>query len=305
MKNPTPTSQTSLNLSYLQNILQKNGPDPKKYDTLNSWIQNTYDRIQNGEQAPEVIQSVITKGQGIFSAQTMHGYMLVKPHGYAGDFMMIDKIYRKEFSTDPRFIKWDLFGQETAAPRAVRNRKTYFKQLVKSLASQKEGPFTILNLASGPCRDLFELFEENPELEVQVDCVELDPNAIEYAQALLGRHNDKVRFSQKNIFRFQSSQQYDFVWSAGLFDYFEDKTFVRILARLLQNVQADGELVIGNFHPRNPTRAFMELFGEWFLHHRTDEELTQLALDTGVPDVGQIRIESEKEGINLFMRIRP
>jgi extracellular factor (EF) 3-hydroxypalmitic acid methyl ester biosynthesis protein len=304
MKNSTPTPPTSLNLSYLQTILQKNGPDPKEYNTLNSWIQNTYDRIQNGELHADAVKPYICKGEGIFSTQTIQGYMLVKPHGYAGDFMMIDKIYKKEFSQDPRFVKWDLFNQERAAPRAVRNRKTYFKQLVKSLASQKEGPFTILNLASGPCRDLFELFEENPELEVQVDCVELDPNAIEYAQALLGRHNDKVRFSQKNIFRFQSPQQYDLVWSAGLFDYFEDKTFVRILARLLQNVQAVGELVIGNFHPRNPTRAFMELFGEWFLHHRTDEELTQLALDAGVPDVGQIRIESEKEGINLFMRIK-
>jgi hypothetical protein len=49
----------------------------------------------------------------------------------------------------------------------------------------------------------------------------------------------------------------------------------------------------------------MELFGEWFLHHRTDEELVQLALEAGVPDVNQIRIESEKEGINLFMRIYP
>lgn len=137
-----------------------------------------------------------------------------------------------------------------------------------------------------------------------MDCVELDPNAIEYAQALLGRHNDKVRFTQKNIFRFQSHQQYDLVWSAGLFDYFEDKTFIRILARLLKNVKANGELVIGNFHPRNPTRAFMELFGEWYLHHRTEEELIQLALGAGVQSAANIRIESEKEGINLFMLIQ-
>ncbi len=302
MKNSTPTP--SLDLGYFQHLLDKNGPDPEDYPTLKHWIKNTYDHIQKGALPPDVVKPYITKGKGIFSTQTIQGHMLVKPHGYAGDFMIIDKIYRKEFSSDDRFIKWDLFNQETAAPRAVRNRKTYFKQLVQQLAQQKNGPFTILNLASGPCRDLFELLEENPDLDVRVDCIELDPNAIEYAQALLGRHNKKVRFFQKNIFRFQSSQQYDLVWSAGLFDYFEDKTFVRILSRLLLNRKPDGELVIGNFHPRNPTRPFMELFGEWFLHHRTEEELIRLALEAGVAHSQNIRVESEAERINLFMRIK-
>jgi len=156
-------------------------------------------------------------------------------------------------------------------------------------------------LASGPCRDLKEFFEVHPSAPVTFDCVELDKNAIAYAKGLTN-YNDKINFIHKNIFRFSTNQQYDLVWSAGLFDYFDDKIFVKILARFLKNVKAGGELIIGNFHPRNPTRSVMEV-STWHLHHRTEAELIALAKIAGVEDVGRIRIDTEAEGINLFMRV--
>jgi len=65
-----------------------------------------------------------------------------------------------------------------------------------------------------------------------------------------------------------------------------------------------GEIVIGNFNDEhNPSRFFMELFGEWHLHHRSEQVLFKLALEAGyTPD--NIHIGKEPEEINLFLHIR-
>lgn len=42
-----------------------------------------------------------------------------------------------------------------------------------------------------------------------------------------------------------------------------------------------GKLVIGNFSDENPNRAFMEGGMNWFLHHRSPEQLIDLAKQAG------------------------
>lgn len=106
----------------------------------------------------------------------------------------------------------------------------------------------------------------------------------------------------KNAFRFKSNKKYDLVWSAGLFDYLEDKQFIFLLRLLLDVVSPDGEIVIGNFSEANPSRDYME-FGEWFLHHRTEDRLAIIANQAGCSE-HSINIEKEATGVNLFLRIR-
>ena len=43
----------------------------------------------------------------ILSLETMQGHAYLKPHGYAGDFELIDKIYTYWKSDDPNLIRWD------------------------------------------------------------------------------------------------------------------------------------------------------------------------------------------------------
>lgn len=130
----------------------------------------------------------------------------------------------------------------------------------------------------------------------------MDKNAVQYAQYLLDA-DPRVTFEVENVFKYLPQRKYDLVWSAGLFDYFDDETFIRILNRYLSFIEEGGELIIGNFHPRNPSRGYME-FGEWYLHHRTNEELIALAQKAGVKDANRITIEEEELGVNLFMRIK-
>ena len=286
----------------IDKIVSNNGPDVHEYDKLNSTINYIGELRQKEILKNEDIHELRKKlGDAILTTKTLQGFGYIKPHGYPGDFEMIDKIHTNFISNEKQFSKWDHFCQSQAACKAVRNRKDYFKKLLQTKAND----INILNLASGPCRDVIEYLEENPKSEISFDCVELDKNAIDYGINLFNQSNvslTKINFINKNIFKFDTSKEYDLVWSAGLFDYFEDKVFIRLLKRFLKNIKNGGEIVIGNFHPRNPSRNYMELFGFWYLNHRTEEDLKKLANACGVEN-RNIEIKSEAEGVNLFIHI--
>lgn len=61
-------------------------------------------------------------------------------------------------------------------------------------------------------------------------------------------------------------------------------------------------MVFGNFSPRNPSRVPMELCGQWFLIHRTEDELVDLATSAGIPK-NNVNIGMEPLGINLFCEV--
>jgi len=162
----------------------------------------------------------------------------------------------------------------------------------------------VLNIASGPARDLREWFDANPDLAIHVDCIKLDPNAIVHAGLLCTRYLDRICFHQQNALKFVPSGKYDLIWSAGLFDYLTDRLFVCLVRSLLPFVERGGEVVVDNFSEFNASRDFMELMGDWLLRHRSAETLQTLAMTAGSSQ-REVRVDWEPEGVNLFVHIRP
>ncbi|MEM8487169.1 MAG: class I SAM-dependent methyltransferase [Bacteroidota bacterium] len=236
------------------------------------------------------------------STKTLQGISLVKPRGYAGDFEVIDRVYQRSLTTDPELINWDNFLLNTHAAKAVRNRKTYFLNLLSTLIKRGASAesVAVLNIASGPARDVFEYLSFATDERVRFTCVEYDKTAIQYAKALCYEHIDAIEFVQANAFRYSTEKKFPLVWSAGLFDYFDDRRFKFLLKRLYDFTEPGGQLVVGNFSTDNPDQSYMEVLMEWELHHRSPDDLRQLALDCGVPDQN-ISIGKEPEGVNLFL----
>jgi SAM-dependent methyltransferase len=110
-------------------------------------------------------------------------------------------------------------------------------------------------------------------------------------------------FEERDVIRYRPREKFDLIWSGGLFDYFSDRMFVRLLGRLLKAVRPGGEVIIGNFSPSNPSRAYMELLGGWCLEYRSKQQLLDLAQELVSGD--EISIEGEPEGVILFLRIKP
>lgn len=235
------------------------------------------------------------------TADSVIGHILQKPFGYAGDFRIIDRLYT--FEASPNFPKWGKYSLQTHGAKAVRNRKEYFKVILKQLARINPNA-KILNVASGPARDIFEYLEENPKCKFEFTCLDMDQRAIDYAKNLNKNHLGKIKFVEKNILRFQTDDKFDLIWSAGLFDYFKDKIFISLLERFKDYLKPNGEIVIGNFNEdHNPSRNYMEVLGDWFLYHRSKSKLLQLGVQAGF-SLQNLQIGREIENVNLFMHMR-
>jgi SAM-dependent methyltransferase len=286
-------------------LIASGGPDPEQYAEIDRWLIAAERLLSSGHATKEQIAAVWRSVGDDFLQDTMQGFALLKPHGYSGDFEMIDRIYTQRISSKAQWRKWDIYFHSQSAPKAVRNRKAYFHSAIDSLiANDCSAVIKVLNLGSGPCRDIAEYLAARPQLNVAFDCVDQDPKAIAYAKSLIETtpHCSTVTFHQSNVVRFQPPQKYDLIWSAGLFDYLPDPVFVSLLARLRQTARSKGKIVIGNFSVSNPTRRYMELVGDWNLHHRTAAQLIELAVEAGASRES-VTVTAESEGVNLFLVI--
>jgi extracellular factor (EF) 3-hydroxypalmitic acid methyl ester biosynthesis protein len=294
-------TQSAINrLTY---FIAAGGPEENEYDELTDIWDNL--DIEEEDRASKAFpgNKFINLFSDDFLNQTIQGFGYRKPHGYSGDFEIIDYIYQQKINTDKRFQKWDKYFHSQYATKAVRNRKSYFIKLVKEKSSGITRPLRILNIASGPCRDVLEILEQIPVEKLRIHCVEMDPKAIDYARNVLGPFFNSVEITQKNIFRFSTNDKYDLIWSAGLFDYFDDDTFIKLLSRIYSWCAPSGEIVIGNFSVSNPSRSYMEKAGDWYLFHRTVKELKELASKAGFKN-NRIEVRSEVLGVNLFLHVR-
>ncbi len=292
------TKEITVFLNTVEGMMQAGGPELSEYDYLleaSTSLMNHQMDLSDSNRLFEIIKPILTE-------DCVVGFSYLKPHGYTGDFEIIDRMYQEWKSPNSdKYHKWDAFFHSLHSVRAVRNRKKYLVNQLTELVSRVESPL-VLDLASGPCTDLYEFFISHPHTKAHFDCLDMDAKAIEYGSAMCDNYIDSITYINKNAFRYRPKKEYDLIWSAGLFDYFTDKLFIRLMSNMYKLLAENGKLVIGNFSSYNPSRGAMELFGQWYLHHRSEEVLIELALEGGVPR-NKINVYSEETGVNLFLHL--
>jgi SAM-dependent methyltransferase len=283
-------------------IVQNGGPAVSEYSELTASINQAASAIKRGELSTDDLRNVWGGiGDAVTSTKTMQGFVWLKPHGYAGDFEIIDRIYQNWISPDPQLAKWDEYFHAQTAPRAVRNRKAYFQSWLRQWEGRNHShEIRVLNLGCGPSRDVFEYLDNHPNSRAIFECVDHEPKAIAYAKDVCRSFLDRIEFQQANALRYHPTRPPQLIWSAGLLDYLNNRIAISFLRRIWNWLPPGGELVIGNFSPANSARAYMELPGGWVLHHRTESDLASLACQAGIPE-NAIRIEHEPEKVNLFL----
>ena len=95
----------------------------------------------------------------------------------------------------------------------------------------------------------------------------------------------------------------DFLICSGLFDYLPDKAATAMLRLFWERLAEGGVLLVGNFAPHNPTRAYMEWIGNWYLTYRTGSDLERLAVGAGIPP-DKFSLGSEAMGVDLILIAR-
>ncbi len=237
-----------------------------------------------------------------FDQSLIHQRAREKPLGYAGDYLLIDWIYTQKTAQAGLGQIYDRLFHSYEAAQSVRNRKQFFIRKCLDMSHKKKSRIDILNVGCGPCRDVLDTFEASSNgRNLHFHCVDHEPEAISYAQHILAHSEaqNNITFECANCFKIKTEKQFDLIWSAGLFDYLEDRLAILLLKRLWKKLKPGGQIIFGNFSPKNPTRKGMELGCHWVLIHRTAEELVQICRKAEIP-FSELDIESEELGINLF-----
>jgi SAM-dependent methyltransferase len=285
----------------IENWVDNGGPEEHEWDDFNKWIDILFIDKDKFEFTQDDIKNIQTAFGDSIKIETLQGRSLQKPFGYAGDFIMIDALYTNKLVENEKLMRWDQLVQSINAAKAVRNRKAYFINLLISKLNYYLKGISVLDVASGSCRDLKEFFQIKPDCKINCDCIEQDLNAIDYAKYVLDGDKHKVNFIPKNAIKFDTDKKYDLIWSGGLFDYFTDNIFIRLLKRYYNFLNDNGEMVIGNFSTNNPSKNYMELM-EWHLNYRDEDKLLELAEQSGF-DMNYVSIGKEPENVNLFLHV--
>ena len=289
-------------IEYLKRLADNGGPTEDQYEELVQFYKSLNMKRKKGIMSDsDVLNIWKAVPEAYYTTDTMQGYAILKPLGYAGDFVIIDRIYNGWLSPKPHLVNWDRFFHTLGAARAVVNRKKYFLDILRSLRT-KNTKCEVLNIGCGSSQDIKEFLSEGKS-QIFFECVDYDKNAIEYSYNKIKENGflNHVEFYRNNALRFRPSKQYDLIWSAGLFDYLDEETFKILLTRQLAFIKTGGELVIGNFSVNNPSRDCMEC-GNWFVYHRSPEELIKMASECGIPGE-KITVKAEPLGVNLFLHI--
>jgi SAM-dependent methyltransferase len=279
---------------FLNALVEKGGPEPHEYSEFTAIVNNLED--QELEQFRSVIRDSLNEN-------TLIGHGFVKPFGYPGDFTIIHNIYKMYINPDRKYSNWDRFFQNQAGAQAVRNRKDYFLKRCSEIDAIADREKHVLILGSGPATDVNEYLLKNPESKLKFDLVDFDQNAIDFARMQNESFTDAINYFKINVLRFKPYLWYDLIWSAGLFDYFKDKHFVYMISKYYKYLAEGGEFIIGNFSHSNPTRRLMEVLSDWYLVHRSKNDLVRMALEAQASKE-QVEVDMEELGVNLFLRIQ-
>ena len=179
-------------------------------------------------------------------------------------------------------------------------------------------PARIFNLGCGPAREIQEFLSQS-ELSnyAQFTLVDFNEETLQHAAEALQQRKryhqrttsiNLVKKSVQQLFKsaaradtLPSQDKYDFVYCAGLFDYLPDRTCTQLLAILYRFLRPGGLLVVTNITPLSPNQGSLEIILDWHLIYRDATQLRHLCADLSVEEV---RIQSDKTGVNLFLEIR-
>lgn len=239
-----------------------------------------------------------------------------KPRGYAGDYLMLSQICDRWVCDHPLGQLFDRFFQCQAAPQAVCSRTEQIASAVLAdcLASRAE-PYRIASVGSGPACDVeraVSLLPEERRRDVSVVLLDLDAEALAFAERRLRAllRPDQITCLRENLSRLPKRRKSDvlpgsadFLICSGLFDYLEDEAAAALLRWFWRQLAPGGQAVVGNFAPHQPTRAYMEWIGNWYLRYRTADKFVALCDDAGIPHECRT-LGAERLGIDLFLSVK-
>ena len=221
-----------------------------------------------------------------------------KPHGFPGDFWIIEWIYDLEGISDgeptqPAIVNClDYVFSTLPSVQSAWERRRYFAQLLTNEHRRKAGRLRILDVACGGSRytrDFLSTLTDDSKVEITL--LEQDAAAVEYCRTVslsqwisqLTIHCDPV----DRLCEAVAGRKFDVVISSGLFDYLDNKQAGQFLVDMLAHTAAGGIIAVANFHPADPSRAVNEWLVDWPLIYRDESALSALFPKSALVETAQ------------------
>ena len=265
-------------------------------------------------EANQLPSSVFWKTAGpILEVGWLQNRARTKPLGYAGDYQILARMAEQVCCDDPLGRLFDRYFLKLAAPRAVRERLHHVAGTLAARCLEHCGStYRVVSVGSGPGIDIQTALAALPQTErdrVEVTLLDLDPEALGHAAGriveFLPERNLDCR--RENLYRLASNASLaadldgvHLVICTGFFDYLRDDVAVELLRFFWSCLASGGQMLVGNFAPHNPTRAYMEWIGNWYLTYRSADELRKLGIDADIPE-DRFDVQTEHTGVDLFL----
>ncbi len=233
-----------------------------------------------------------------------------KPRGYAGDFHTIAWIYQNHPEGSGRLGPLlDRCFLNLPVVRAIRNQRELIAKEICRVIEEKGGSMAqVTSLASGIAEEIFDVFSQlKDHSRLNVTLIDIDLKALAFISDRIDKKklNDYVKLINGNLVYLAAGRHsidvkdQDLVYCLGLVNYFDDKFVVSLLNYIYELLRAGGKVILGNFHRKNPNKAFMDYVLDWHLVHRTEDDLYRLfSLSAFKKKCTDIIFENE--GINFF-----
>jgi len=282
--------------------------------TLDSLVE-AGDRLESGLNNPYLSSDIKNRvrlllGHFIYqSAVFKRGFE--KPHGYPGDFKMLEGVYNNlELSSGiGHYI--DRYGLDVPYAVAIRHRKDKMRDILYDFIGASSGQaLHIINLASGACRDLREMFRRPLTYpgRVTIICIDQDPVALEYSRQTLSKINTgNITFElvQGNILRLEALDlgpdgSVDMIYSIGIADYLQDRMLKKIFSDSYAKLKTGGKLVVAYKDKESHRPIALNWYGDWYFIPRNEDELIALINTSMGAENISISIEREESGVIFF-----
>ena len=233
----------------------------------------------------ECLQHPLSK---ILLQDPMTKWAFQKPRGYSGDAELIDFMYRlKPCTLDDSYLGRELHGELSLAGSvsAVRWRANHIAKEIDQFQKRAGRKIDVISVASGHLRELAYIENASEKINRFV-CIDQDEKSNQVVRQTYVNHNfleiidDSISYIYK---RRLENQEFDFIYSTGLFDYLNDKLASRMIEILYGNLQEGGQMIIPNFLKGITEKAYMETFMKWNLIYRNEEDMRILCSSLEIP----------------------
>jgi extracellular factor (EF) 3-hydroxypalmitic acid methyl ester biosynthesis protein len=234
------------------------------------------------------------------------------PQGYQGDYKMLESIYRNTPLSEGIGYYLDLCSLNTELAVSVRNRITKLETILKDELSKRQKP-SVLNIACGSCREVFELAPEIEKSGAKFTCIDLDNDALSFAANRLSYTgistltSNQVKFRKYNALRMFDHElnmsefgKQDIIYSVGFFDYLESDFLATMLGELYNLLNPGGKLIVSFKDANRYRHQDYHWIGDWdgFLQ-RTEEDFMGIFSDAKIP-FSAISESRQDSGVIVF-----